>query len=41
MTHRQRMGRSGSAVMEHAVGEWRQHLPHMHMSTCCNKDDLI
>jgi len=46
MTHQQRMSRSGSAVIERTVGEWRQCPPLAFvlkdiLSTCCNTDDVM
>jgi len=47
LTYQQGVNRSESAVIERAVGEWRQRLPFAFVleadifSTCCNKDNVM
>jgi len=47
MTHQQRVSRSGSRVIERAVGDWCQCLPLAFvleediLSTCCNTNDVM
>jgi len=46
MMHQQQVSCSGSYVIEHAVGEWRQRLPLAFvlqdiLSRCCNTDDVM
>jgi len=47
MTHQQQVGRLSHAVIERAVGEWRQRLPLVFvlqvdiLSTCCNENDVM
>jgi len=47
MTPQQRVSRSGSVIIERAVGEWHQRprlafvLEEDILSTCCNTDDVM
>jgi len=47
MTYQQRVSRSGSAVIERAVGKWRQRRPLTFvleediLSICCNAHDVM